>query len=157
MANNITRYNQPTGLMPLSEALDRLFRDAFTWPQAFSNAFTRSSFGSNLYETDDSYIMQVLLPGAKVDDLEITARDNVLTLRGKTEVAMPEGARSIWVGLGSGEFSEAVTLPGEVDAEKASADYHDGVLTLTLPKSERSKVRTIKVGTQPAAIEGEKK
>src|SRR5579885_2932077 len=135
MANNITRYNQPAGLMPLSEALDRLFRDAFTWPQAFSNAFTRSSFGSNLYETDDNYIMQVLLPGAKVDDLEITARDNVLTLRGKTEVAMP----------------------GEVDAEKASAHYHDGVLTLTLPKSERSKVRTIKVGTQPAAIEGEKK
>src|SRR5581483_5396502 len=127
MANNITRYNQPAGLMPLSEALDRLFRDAFTWPQAFSNAFTRSSFGSNLYETDDNYIMQVLLPGAKVDDLEITARDNVLT------------------------------LPGEVDAEKASAHYHDGVLTLTLPKSERSKVRTIKVGTQPAAIEGEKK
>ena len=41
--------------------------------------------------------------------------------------------------------------------EQATAAYHDGILTLTRPKSERSKVRTIKVGAQPAAIEGEKK
>ena len=160
---NITRYNQPMGLVPLSEAVDRLFHEAFTWPQVFTNGFSgfpvRSSFGlgSNLYETGESYIMQAMLPGVKVDELEITAHDNVLTLRGKTEIAVPEGAQSIWVGMGGGEFREEVTLPGEVNAEQATADYHDGILTLTLPKSERSKVRTIKVGAQPVAIEGEKK
>src|SRR5919201_1470916 len=151
MAHNITRYNQPTGFMPLNEAVDRLFRDAFT---------TMSRFGglsSSLYETGDSYIMQVLLPGVKVDALEITAHQNALTLRGKTEITVPEGAQSIWVGMGGGEFREEVTLPGEVDADRASAEYHDGILTLTLPKTERAKVRTIKVGAHPQAIEGEKK
>ena len=161
MANNITRYNQPTGFMPLSEAVDRLFRDAFTWPRMFGDAFgTVTRFGdlsTNLYETRDSYIMQVLLPGVKVDDLEITAHDNVLTLRGKTEVTVPEGAQSIWVGMGGGEFREEVTLPGDVNADQASAEYHDGILTLTLPKTERAKVRQIKVGAHPQAIEGQTK
>ena len=159
---NITRYNQPMGVVPLSEAVDRLFHEAFTWPQLFTNGFSsfpvRSSFGlgSNLYETGESYIMQVPLPGVKVDELEITAHKNVLTLRGKTEVTVPEGAQSLWVGMAGGEFHEQVTLPGDVDAEQASAAYHDGILTLTLPKAEHARVRTIKISggrTQP--IEGE--
>jgi HSP20 family protein len=160
MANDITRYNQPAGFMPLSDAVDRLFRDAFTWPRMFGDVFASGSrFGlnSNLYETADSYITQVSLPGVKVDALEITAHDNVLTLRGKTEVTVPEGAQSIWVGMGGGEFREEVTLPGDVNADQASAEYHDGILTLTLPKAERAKVRQIKVGAHPHAIEGEKK
>jgi HSP20 family protein len=149
MANTITRYNQPTSFMPLNEAVERLFRDSFTWPRVFGDAFpTMSHFGlsSSLYETSDGYIMQVPLPGVKVDELEITAHQNVLTLRGKTEVTVPEGAQSIWVGMGGGEFREEVTLPGAVDADRASAEYHDGILTLTLPKAERAKVHTIKVG-----------
>ena len=160
MANNITRYNQPAGFMPLGEAVDRLFRDAFTWPRMFGDvvpAASRFGLSSNLYETPESYIMQVWLPGAKVDDLEITAHDNALTLRGKTEIAAPEGAQSLWVGMGGGEFREEVTLPGEVDADQASAEYDDGILTLTLPKAERARVRTIKVGAHPQAIEGQKR
>jgi HSP20 family protein len=101
---------------------------------------------SNLYETGDSYIMQVSLPGVTVDELEITAQENVLTLRGKTEVTGPEGAQSIWVGMGGGDFREEVTLPGDVNADQASAEYHDGILTLTLPKTERAKAHTIKIG-----------
>ncbi len=82
----------------------------------------------------------------------------MLTLRGKTEVAVPNGAQSIWVGMGGGEYHEEVMLPGEVDADSAAAEYHDGILTLTLPKTERSKVRTIKVSSgQAQAIEGVKK
>ena len=64
----------------------------------------------------------------------------------KTSVAAPHGARGIWVGLGDGEFREQVTLPGEVDADKAHADYQDGILTLTLPKAEHARIKTIKVG-----------
>ena len=161
MANTITRYNQPTGFLPLSEAVDRLFRDAFTWPRMFGDAFPTAArlggLSSNLYETHDSYIMQVPLPGVKADELEITAHENVLTLRGKTEVTVPEGAQSIWVGMGGGEFREEVTLPGDVNADQANAEYHDGILTLTLPKTERAKVRQIKVGAHPQAIEGQKK
>jgi len=156
---NVVRYGRPAGALSLSEAVDRLFQDAFTWPRAFGDTLSgRGGFGldSNLYETDESYIMQVLLPGAKADELEITAQDNVLTLRGKVEVPAPEGARGVWVGVTNREFHQQVTLPGEVDAEQAGAAYTDGVLTLTLPKSARAKARTIKIGgNQAPAIEGQ--
>jgi HSP20 family protein len=121
----------------------------FTWPRLFGDGFfttSRLGLSSNLYETGDSYIMQVSLPGVTVDELEITAQENVLRLRGKTEVTGPEGAQSIWVGIGGGEFREEVTLPGDVNADQASAEYHDGILTLTLPKTERAKAHTIKIG-----------
>ena len=159
MADNITRYNRPMGMTPLSDAIDRLFRDAFTWPRTFGEAFGPAGgvgIAGNLYETNDSYILQVPLPGVKVDEMEITARENVLTLRGKTVIAVPEGARTIWSGMGGQEFREEVRLPGDVDAERASAEYRDGILTLTLPKAEHARVRTIKINsgrTQP--IEGE--
>jgi HSP20 family protein len=112
---------------------------------------------SNLFETPDGYVMQVVLPGVKVDTLQITAHQNVLTLQGTAGVAAPEGARGIWVGLGIGDFREQVTLPGEVDADKASADYQDGILTLTLPKAEHARLKTIKLsGVQQPTIEGQK-
>src|SRR5438874_9944870 len=113
----------------------RLWREPFTWPRFFGAGIpTRFGLASNLYETKESYLMQIMLPGMKVETLEITARKNVLTVRSTTEVPVPEGAQSLWVGMAGGEFYEEMTLPGEVDAEKARADYHEGILTLTLPK-----------------------
>jgi HSP20 family protein len=160
---SISRYSRPLGMTPLGEAMDQLFRDAFTWPHVFgarpsTGQTTGFGLNSNLYETPESYIMQVVLPGVQVESLQITAHRNLLTLQGTAGVAAPEGAQGIWVGLGAGEFREQVTLPGEVDADKASADYQDGILTLTLPKVEHARVKTIKVGggQHQAAIEGQK-
>jgi HSP20 family protein len=161
MADNITRYNRPMGMTPLSDAIDRLFREAFTVPRSFGEAFGPAGgigIAGNLYETNDSYILQVALPGVKVDELEITARENLLALRGRTEIAAPEGARAIWSGMAGQEFREEMRLPGDVDAERASAEYHDGILTLTLPKAEHARVRTIKIGgSQTQPIEGQKR
>jgi HSP20 family protein len=160
---SISRYSRPLGMTPLGEAMDQLMRDAFTWPRVFStspSAGQSTGFGpsSNLYETPERYIMQVVLPGVQVDSLQITAHQNVVTLQGTAGVAAPEGTQAIWVGLGGGEFREQVTLPSEVDADTASADYQDGILTLTLPKAEQARVKTIKLrgGQHQTAIEGQK-
>jgi len=157
-----TRYN-PRGLTPLNEAMGQLFRDAFTTPGGGS-LVPATGLGLNLYETDEGYLLQALLPGVNPDALTITAQENVLTLQGTTRIAAPEHARAIFVGTDAGDFRQQVQLPGDVDAERATADYRDGVLTLTLPKAAHAKARTIKVGGsqasgqgQPPAIEGEKK
>jgi HSP20 family protein len=116
---------------------------------------TALGLNSNLYETPERYIMQIVLPGVQVESLQITAQQNVLSLQGTVGVAAPEGAQGVWVGLGAGQFSEQVILPSEVDVDAASADYQNGILTLTLPKAEKAKARTIKVrGGQQAALEG---
>ncbi len=71
-------------------------QDAFVAPRSFARDLAPSAvgLGSNLYETDHGYVLQVALPGVKADDLEMTVRENVLTPRGKTAVSQPEGAPS---------------------------------------------------------------
>ncbi len=152
---DLSRYTTPRGSTPLSEAMSQLFRDAFTTPAGLGAPGPASGF--NLYETPERYILQVLLPGVNPAQLDLTARENVLTLQGKVTLAVPEGARALVVGSSGGDFREQVQLPGEVDADGADADYQDGVLTVTLPKAARAKVRTITVGRgQNRTIEGEK-
>jgi HSP20 family protein len=143
MANqDMARYT-PRNPMPLSEAINQLMRDAFTTP--FGTGGMTQTFGMNLFETNDSYIVQVPLPGVQPDQLSITARENVVTLQGTTEIPAPEGARNLYAGAIRGQFREMVQLPGDVDADKASASYNNGVLTLTLPKAASARERAIKV------------
>jgi HSP20 family protein len=147
-----TRYGRP-GLTPLSEAVDQLFRDAFTWPRAVEAPAgpARLSLRSNVYETDEAYLVQTLLPGVKAEELNVTTDRNLLTIEGTAAIAAPEGARGIWIAFNGAEFREQVSLPGEVDAARASAEYRDGMLTLTLPKAEKARIKTIKVTGQSSS------
>lgn len=148
MANqDLSRYSSRNSL-PLSEAVNQLFRDAFTTPFAGLEAASRLAATMNLYDTDDSYILQVPLPGIQLDQLNVTVRENVVTLQGSTEISTPEGARNVYTGTMSGQFREMVQLPGEVDADRANATYDDGVLTLTLPKAASARAREIRVNTR---------
>jgi HSP20 family protein len=142
---NLARYSGPRAAMPLSDAMNQLFRDAFTSPFMAGGTAMQAGAGINLYERDDSYILQIPLPGVKPDDLKVTARENVVMFQGTIEIPAPEGARPLFQGAGGGQFREQVVLPSDVDAEKAQADYQDGVLTLTLPKAQHARERTIAV------------
>jgi HSP20 family protein len=141
---DLTRSTGPRGVMPLSEAMNQLVRDAFTSPFGGGPGLTASQ-GVNLYEQDNRFILQVPLPGAKPDQLNITARENVVTLQGTIEPPAPEGARALYQGLGGGPFREQVVLPADVDAENASAQYQDGILTLMLSKARHAQERTIRI------------
>lgn len=140
---NVTRY-EPGRLVPLNEALNQLFNESFAFPRLLGRDFSPVA-GSNLYETKEGFVLQVALPGAKADDVEITVQKEVLSLRAKSQLTAPEGARALWSGLGTTEFSQNFTLPAPVNAEAAQAEFTDGILTLTLPKAEHVKARTIKV------------
>lgn len=59
------------------------------------------------------------------------------------------------VSADTGDFHQQVQLPGDVDAERATADYRDGVLALTLPKAAHAKARTIKVGGKQSPAQGQ--
>ena len=61
------------------------------------------------------------------------------------EPPAPEGARPLYQGLSGGQFREQVVLPADVDAENASAQYQDGILTLMLPKAQYAQERTIRI------------
>jgi HSP20 family protein len=98
-------------------------------------------------ETDHAYVVRAELPGVKKDDLDVTINDGVLTINAETryEHTDKEKGRVIRQERRYGKYVRSMRLGGEVDEAKVSADYSDGILTLTLPKSEEVKPKKIDV------------
>jgi HSP20 family protein len=99
----------------------------------------------NIHETKDGYILEAEMPGVNKDGLEITLKNNELTIIGRrsneTIVAKPiSRARS------AAHFRRVFELDPAIDTRQINAKVNQGVLTLTLPKSERVKPRRITVG-----------
>lgn len=146
MATALTRYTPVTGMgiTRLPDLFSRLFDESFVMPSVFDRSF-RQALGSNLYESNDDYIVQVSLPGINPDQVDLQVTGQQLVLKGTYSLPVPENASVIWNGITGGDFVESMTLPGEVDAATANATYQKGILTVTLPKAEHTKSRSIKV------------
>jgi len=143
--SNLTRWEPVREMMTLREAMDRLFDDAFTRPINLRDGGW-SAPAVDMYQTDDEVVVRVALPGFKANEVQINVTGDVLTLRGelKREEEKQEKAWHIrehrW-----GSFERSIALPTEVKADKANADYENGILTISLPKAEEVKPKTITV------------
>jgi HSP20 family protein len=97
-------------------------------------------------EEPSAYVIHADVPGVRKEDLQLSLHDDVLTLSGerKQEKEVKEGEvfRSE---RAYGRFQRAVSVPKPVDAAKVTAAYKDGVLTITLPKTDAAKPRTIDI------------
>lgn len=102
---------------------------------------------TNVTETPDAYLVRAELPGLGAEDIDISITGNTLSISGQRAIPDEEGASYHRRERKAGAFSRMVTLPGDVDAEKVSAKSVNGVLTVSLPKSEAAKPRQIKVKT----------
>jgi HSP20 family protein len=143
--SNLTRWEPVREMMTLREAMDRLFDDAFTRPISLRDGGW-STPAVDMFQTDDEVVVKVALPGFKADEVQINVTGDVLTLRGelKHEEEKQERAWHIrehrW-----DSFERSIALPTEVTADRASADFENGILTITLPKAEEVKPKTISV------------
>jgi HSP20 family protein len=132
-------------MMTLREAMDRLFDDAFTRPLNIRDGGWTSP-AIDMYQTDNDVVVKAAIPGFKADEVQINVTGDVLTLRGemKQEDEKKDKAWHIreqrW-----GSFERSIALPTEVTADKASADFENGILTITLPKAEEVKPKSITV------------
>jgi HSP20 family protein len=97
-------------------------------------------------ETNNEVCVKVDLPGMKSDEIEISLDANILTISGERSEEKEEKGRTFHrVERKSGKFSRSVSLPCSVEDDSVMADYKNGTLTVTLPKSETAKTRKIKV------------
>lgn len=98
------------------------------------------------FQTDDSVVVKAPIAGVKPDDLEISVTDEAVSIKGKRheekEITKDNYLvqECYW-----GTFSRSYTLPIAVDSEKAKAALKNGILTITIPKLEKSKRKIIKV------------
>ncbi len=145
---NMTRYNPFNEGVSLREAMNTLFEDSFIPPLGF----TGRGMASNLYETADSFVLQLPIPGVNPEEVEITAEPNMLHVKWTTHVTIPPNATTHWSGFTDGEYQQSFTLPNTINADSVEAGYEKGVLTLTLPKAERAKARRVKVLTKTPAF-----
>ena len=142
--SNLTRWEPIREMMTLREAMDLLFDDAFTRPIGSNGGSTTPAI--DLYQTDEEVVVKAALPGLKAEDVQITVTDNVLTLRGefKWENGQEEATYHIREQR-YGSFERSIMLPVDVQTDKAKADFQNGVLTITLPKAEAVKPKTINI------------
>jgi HSP20 family protein len=143
--SNLTRWEPVREMMTLREAMDRLFDDAFTRPLSASGVSINPAI--DLYETADEVVMKANLPGLKAADVQISVTSDVLTLRGEVLPMdnQKEEANYHILERRAGIFERVITLPTDVQTEKAKADFENGVLTITLPKAETVKPKTISI------------
>jgi len=145
--SNLTRWEPAREMMTLREAMDRLFDDAFTRPFSMREGWSAPAI--DMYQTDDEIVVKASLPGIKADEVQINITGDVLTLKGevKHEEESKDKAWHIreqrW-----GSFQRSVPLPTNVVADQAKAEFENGILTITLPKAEEVKPRTITINTK---------
>jgi len=135
-------------LRRLNSVLDEAFS---TWPlqQDESGAITSAWYPAvDVFEDKDAVKIVAELPGVKPQDVKLSLESNTLTIRGeKKQQAEERSERVHRYERSYGSFERAFVLPSTVDGEKISADYRDGVLTVTVPKAERARPREIPVRT----------
>jgi HSP20 family protein len=111
----------------------------------------------DISERKDAYLMTVELPGVKLDDLQITLEDGLLTIQGERHFAQESSEQQFHrVERRYGAFRRSITLPTQVQADAVEATVEDGVLQIMVPKMEEAKPKRIQVrpGGQQDAVAG---
>ncbi len=99
----------------------------------------------DLYQDKDNVVAVVELPGMKKENIEISLREGTLTIGGERKGQTSNGEKAERTERYIGKFRRSITLPTRVDADKISATYRDGILTVTLPKVDEAKPKQIEV------------
>ena len=125
-----------------SRALDR----TFGFPLARSNGEAKLTFPVDVSETEEKVTVKAVLPGIASADVDVSFDDGVLTIKGEKKVEETEEKENYYrKEIRYGAFSRSIALPTEVKSEEAAAEFADGILTVTLPKAEEAKPKTIKI------------
>jgi HSP20 family protein len=170
MARNSLTPFRPGGLfwggdpfLSLHREVNRLFDDALRGgtPGASGEGQAPGGFVNarmNVSETDKEIRVTVELPGVSENDIDVSLDDDLLTIRGEKRIENRDETENFhFVERSFGSFQRSLRLPFSVDPEKVQADFQNGVLTVTLPKTvEQERSRRIQVkgaGRQPSQIE----
>lgn len=145
--NGLMRRDPYQGVVSLQKAMDRLFEDSFIRP-AFSQEM---DLALDMYETDNDVVVKLTVPGVKPEDIDVTIVGDSLIIKGTIEAEEETNERSYHVRERHyGRFVRTVTLPAPVRVDATTAEFKNGILTLTAPKREEVKPKTIQVKASQA-------
>jgi HSP20 family protein len=129
----------PTGVRLFQDAVNRLFSEPSTtrpWtPQV------------DIYESEEALMLRADVPGVEMKDLNLEIEQGTLTIKGERRFERKQDKNGGYhrIERSYGQFVRCFSLPETVDSEKVKADYKNGVLTVSLPKKEVAKPKTVKI------------
>jgi HSP20 family protein len=100
---------------------------------------------ADIYETQDALTVILEMPGVEKDNVEVHVEDGVLNVAGRLDLSKYKGLQPIYTEYNIGHYSRSFRLSSKIDQGKIGAELNDGVLSVTLPKVEEAKPRTIQV------------
>jgi len=133
------------------ESIQSEINDLFQRAAGKSEAFDTASQGTwlpavNISETPNAVVFKAEIPGIDPKDLDVTVTGDILTLKGEKKREKEEkGEQWHRVERSFGTFTRSFRLPTSVINDKVSADYKNGVLLVTLPKSEQARIKEVKI------------
>lgn len=151
---NIVKWQRPTlstwpnlgRLSDLRNEIDRLFDSPLSELTRTSQLLSDWTPALDVYEEKDNFVVKAELPGMKKEDVEVSLHDGCLSISGERQGEKKHESSEVYrAERFFGRFQRTVTLPTAVAADKVRAAYKDGVLTITLPKTEEAKSKKIDV------------
>lgn len=132
-------------LRELQREVDRIFEDFFTPVTRRGMAYSYLP-DTDVYETEDSIVVEVEVPGMDKKDFEVKVEDGILRITGEKKLEREKEKRNYRVVERCyGKFERTLSLPDYVDTDKIKAKYENGVLTISLPKREEKKAKVVDV------------
>ena len=149
----IVRFEPYCGTSGAQNQFERFLREALSPVTGEGEVSTRTwAPPVDIYEDGDNLVLKAELPGINPDEVEIRVENNTLYLKGERKFEKEVKEQSYHrVERTYGTFTRSFSLPNSVDPDKVVASYKDGVLTLTMPKKEEAKPKTIKINVTKAA------
>jgi len=147
---NLVRWDPFRDTVSLRDAMDRLFEESFVRPRSWlAPSEGVATLALDVHESNDDVTVRASIPGVKPEDIDISITGDTLTIKGEThEEKETEEGNYHMRERRYGAFQRSTSLPTLVNADKAQAEFENGVLTLTLPKVEAVKPKSIKIKTK---------
>ena len=124
----------------------RLFEDAFTRFLSEPSSNRPWSPAVDIYETENELVLKADLPEVSLKDIDVRVENQTLTIAGARKFEKEESTKGFHrIERSYGDFVRSFAVPNTFDTDKIGAEFHNGVLTVTLPKKEAAKPRQVKI------------
>jgi HSP20 family protein len=147
----LTRYNPWQEFNTLQRQINRLFDSAIEPDTVGERAFTKVP-AAELHETADAIHLKLEVPGIEAKDLDVQVTENAVAISGerKSEKKAEDNGRTV-TEFHYGKFQRVIPLSARIENTNVTAEYKDGILNLTLPKTQQEKNKVVKVNLEQAS------
>jgi HSP20 family protein len=147
----IQRWEPFREMVSLRDAVHSLLQESYVPPNDARSEVGATTFTLpvDITEAEDDFVVTASMPGIKPEDVQTTVLGDTFTIRGESKIVDEQNGHNWLVReRRSGSFQRSVTLGTPINADKASAQFEHGVLTLTLPKSEQARPKQININAR---------